>query len=45
MGKTPHFVFLDVAHDVEEQINVGLVEYGETVEHDDLAVGLVGLVE
>ena len=33
------------SHDVEEEVDVGLVEAGEAVEHDDLCVGLVGLGE
>ena len=31
------------SHDVEEEVDVGLVETGEAVEHNDLGVGLVRL--
>ena len=33
------------SHDVEEEVDVGPVEAGEPVQHDDLAVGLVRLRE
>lgn len=42
---TTHLVLVRGAHDVEEEVDVAPVEAGHAVEHDDLAVGLVRLLE
>ena len=34
-----------VPHDVEEEVHVRPVQAGEPVQHDDVGVGLVGLLE
>ena len=42
---TPNEIYLGSAQDVEEEINVGPVENGETVKHEDLGIGLRRLGE